>query len=61
MIRSPLGRFNLAHDSPKNEFTDRPIVNTDLLGVTLSEPSLRTGFGALGVIPLGATGRMTFE
>ena len=57
MILSPLGRFNLAHDSPKNEFTDRPLVSTDLLGATLSEP----GFGALGVIPLGANGRMTFE
>src|SRR5262245_11191275 len=57
MILSPLGRFNLAHDSPKNEFTDRPLVSTDLLGATLSEP----GFGGLGLIPLGTEGRMTFE
>jgi len=57
MILSPLGRFNLAHDSPKNEFTDRPLVSTDLLGATLSEP----GFGALGLIPLPFDGRMTFE
>jgi hypothetical protein len=26
MILSPLGKFNLAHDSPLNEFTDRPLV-----------------------------------
>lgn len=37
MILSPLGKFNLAHDSPMNEFTDRPLVATELLGVTLAE------------------------
>jgi hypothetical protein len=57
MILSPLGRFNLTHDSPRNEFTDRPLVSTELLGATLSEP----GFGALGLIPLGTTNRLTFE
>lgn len=60
MILSPLGRFNLAHDSPLNPFTDRPVVSTDLLGVALSEP----GFGALGTIGLGGpagTGRLTYE
>jgi len=57
MILSPLGRFNLAHDSPKNEFTDRPLVSTDLLGATLSEP----GFGVLSLLPLPFDGRMTFE
>lgn len=60
MILSPLGRFNLAHDSPLNPFTDRPVVSTDLLGVALSEP----GFGALGTIGLGGArgaGRVTYE
>ena len=38
MLLSPLGRFNLSHDSPLNEFTDRPLVSTELLGVALSEP-----------------------
>jgi hypothetical protein len=57
MILSPLGRFNLSHDSPLNEFTDRPLVSTELLGVALSEP----GFGALGLIPLGRGVRLTYE
>lgn len=57
MILSPLGKFNLSHDSPLNDFTDRPLVSTDLLGVALSEP----GFGALGQFRAGAAGRMTYE
>ena len=56
MILSPLGRFNLAHDSPLNEFTDRPLVSTELIGVALSEP----GFGALGQVGAGS-GRVTYE
>ena len=57
MLLSPLGRFNLSHDSPLNEFTDRPLVSTELLGVALSEP----GFGALGQFGLGGTSRLTYE
>ena len=57
MLLSPLGRFNLSHDSPLNEFTDRPLVSTELLGVALSEP----GFGVLGQLPTGRQGRLTWE
>jgi hypothetical protein len=57
MLLSPLGKFNLSHDSPLNEFTDRPLVATELLGVALSEP----GFGALGQFGVGRTGRLTYE
>lgn len=57
MILSPLGRFNLSHDSPLNEFTDRPLVATEVLGVALSEP----GFGILGQVPAGRGGRVTYE
>lgn len=57
MILSPLGKFNLSHDSPLNEFTDRPLVSTELLGVALSEP----GFGVLGQFGTGRTGRLTYE
>src|SRR5687768_15264246 len=57
MILSPLGKFNLAHDSPLNEFTDRPLVSTEILGVALSEP----GFGLLGQARLGASSRRTYE
>ena len=57
MILSPLGRFNLAHDSPLNPFTDRPLVSTEILGVALSEP----GLGVLGSIRLGDESRVTYE
>ncbi len=57
MLLSPLGKFNLSHDSPRNEFTDRPLVSTELLGTALSEP----GLGVLGLFPLGGGGRLTYE
>ena len=57
MLLSPLGRFNLSHDSPLNEFTDRQLVSTEILGVALSEP----GFGVLGQMPTGRQGRLTWE
>ncbi len=57
MLLSPLGRFNLSHDSPLNEFTDRPLVSTEVLGVALSEP----GFGVLGQAAIGRQGRVTWE
>ena len=36
IILSPLGRFNLAHDSPANDLTDRPLVSTEIIPTTLS-------------------------
>ncbi len=57
MILTPLGRFNLSHDSPLNEFTDRPLVSTQVFGVALSEP----GIGALGIFPVGPSGRITYQ
>lgn len=56
-ILSPLGRFNLSHDSPRNEFTDRPLVSTEILGVALTEP----GLGVLGQFGLGDASRFTYE
>ena len=57
MLLSPIGRFNLAHDSPLNEFTDRPLVSTEILGTALSEP----GLGVLGLFPVGSGGRITYQ
>lgn len=57
MLLSPLGKFNLSHDSPLNEFTDRPLVSTELLGVALSEP----GLGAFGQFGFAREGRLTYE
>ena len=56
-ILSPLGRFNLSHDSPRNEFTDRPLVSTEIIGTALTE----AGIGALGQFGLGGAGRLTYE
>lgn len=55
-LLSPLGRFNLAHDSPLNEFTDRPLVSTEIIGTALTEP----GIGFLGQRSFGS-GRATYE
>ncbi len=57
MLLSPLGRFNLSHDSPRNEFTDRPLVSTELLGTALAEP----GLGVFGLVGLRGGGRLTYE
>lgn len=40
LILSPLGRFNLVHDDPVNELTDRPLVNRLVIPTTLSEAGL---------------------
>ncbi len=40
VILSPLGRFNLYHDSPLNDLTDRPLVDRDILPTTLSESGM---------------------
>jgi hypothetical protein len=57
ILLTPLGRFNLAHDSPANELTDRPLVSTEIIGVTLSEP----GLGVLGTFYPGERSRITYE
>ncbi len=57
MLLVPIGRFNLAHDGPRNAFTDRPLLATDLLGTALSMP----GFGLFGRVPVGGEARATYE
>ena len=57
IILSPLGRFNLAHDSPTNELTDRPLVSTEIIPTALSE----AGMGFYGAwYPTGQS-RVTYE
>ncbi|MDQ3809224.1 MAG: hypothetical protein M3336_02935, partial [Chloroflexota bacterium] len=46
IILTPLGRFNLVHDSPVNDLTDRPLVDQGIIPTTLSE----AGFGLFGTI-----------
>lgn len=40
VILSPLGRFNLLHDSPLNDLTQRPLVDREIIPTTLSESGL---------------------
>ncbi len=44
VLLTPLGKFNLIHDSPLNDLTNRPIVSRQLLPTTLSE----SGMGIFG-------------
>ncbi len=57
ILLSPLGKFNLAHDSPRNEFTDRPLVSTRIIPATLSE----AGIGFYGSFTLHNDHRLTYE
>lgn len=57
VILSPLGRFNLAHDSPANDLVERPLVSTEILAATLSE----AGMGVWGAVYPLATARVSWE
>lgn len=57
ILLSPLGKFNLTHDSPRNDVNERPLVSTDLIGVTLSEP----GMGIFGALYPSNLLRLTYE
>jgi hypothetical protein len=57
ILLAPLGRFNIAHDSPANDLTDRPLMNTELIGTALSE----VGMGFYGAIFPSNASRVTYE
>ena len=57
MLLTPLGKFNLAHDSPANKTTDRPLVSTQIIPTALSEP----GMGVFGAFYPSARSRITYE
>jgi hypothetical protein len=46
IILSPLGKYNLTHDSPLQDLTDRPMVSTNIIPTTLSE----SGMGFFGTL-----------
>jgi len=49
VVLSPLGSFNLLHDSPLNDLTARPVVSRQLVPTTLSEAGMGLfGSGAAG-------------
>ncbi len=57
ILLSPLGRFNIAHDSPRYDIIDRPLVSTQIIPSTLSEVGLGL-FGAFYATPFD---RFTYE
>ncbi|HWG97285.1 MAG TPA: hypothetical protein VN647_09395 [Nitrospira sp.] len=57
IILLPIGKFNLLHDSPLNDLTDRPLVSTLIIPSTISE----TGAGMYGTFYPGRTGKLDYE
>ncbi|MGH2574364.1 MAG: hypothetical protein ACRDFC_01550, partial [Ignavibacteria bacterium] len=56
ILLPPLGRFNVNHDSPKNNFTFRPLVSTELIPSTLSE----LGAGIFGLFSFKGDFRINY-
>ncbi len=53
----PVGKFNLLHDSPLNDLTDRPLVSQLVIPTTMTE----TGAGFYGTFYPGRTSKMDYE
>lgn len=53
----PVGKFNLLHDSPLNDLTDRPLVSQFIIPSTMSE----TGAGFYGTFYPGRTSKLDYE
>lgn len=57
ILLSPLGSFNLLHDSPLNDLTARPVVSRQLIPTTLSE----AGMGFYGTFYPGDEGQLDYQ
>jgi hypothetical protein len=57
IVLIPIGKFNLLHDSPLNDLTDRPLVSQFLIPTTMSE----TGAGFYGTFYPGRTSKLDYE
>jgi hypothetical protein len=57
ILLMPIGKFNLLHDSPLNDLTDRPLVSQFIIPSTMSE----TGAGFYGTLYPGRTSKMDYE
>ena len=57
VILSPLGKFNLIHDSPLNDLTNRPLVAREIVPTTLSE----AGMGFFGTVYPGEQAVLGYE
>ena len=57
VILSPLGKFNLNHDSPLNDLSNRPLVAREIVPTTLSE----AGMGFFGTVYPGDESVLGYE
>ena len=57
IILSPLGSFNLLHDSPLNDLTSRPVVTRQIIPSTLSE----SGMGFFGTLYPGEESVISYQ
>ena len=57
IILSPLGVFNLLHDSPLNDLTSRPVVTRQIIPSTLSE----SGMGLFGTLYPGEESVISYQ
>jgi hypothetical protein len=53
----PIGKFNLLHDSPLNDLSDRPLVSRFVIPTTMAE----TGAGFYGTFYPGTTSKIDYE
>lgn len=51
IILDPIGKFNLQHDAPYQDLTDRPLVDQFVIPVVLREPGLGL-FGSIDIDPV---------
>ena len=56
-ILTPLGKFNLIHDSPLQDITDRPLVNQLIIPTTLTD----AGMGFFGSLYPTELGKLDYE
>lgn len=57
IILVPLGKFNLLHDAPLRDLTERPLVNQRIIPTTLHQP----GVGAYGTFYPTALSKLDYE
>ncbi|MGH7164549.1 MAG: hypothetical protein ACREIS_03365 [Nitrospiraceae bacterium] len=57
IILMPIGKFNLLHDSPLNDLTDRPLVSQLIIPTTMAE----TGAGIYGTFYPGRLSKLDYE
>jgi hypothetical protein len=57
VVLSPLGSFNLLHDSPLNDLSSRPVVTRQIIPSTLSE----SGMGLFGTLYPGEESVLSYQ